>query len=97
MFGGLKEATLRRLISLSTGNNPAIIRCQRAEPRPLKRGFACWWRHRLDSAPRPPCKMGLEGIVSMRLGSRYVLGRSRDWLKMKNPNAPAVRREAEEG
>jgi hypothetical protein len=28
--------------------------------------------------------------------SRYRSGRSRDWLKMKNPNAPAVRREAEE-
>jgi hypothetical protein len=27
------------------------------------------------------CKMGLEGIVSNRLGSRYRSGRSRDWLK----------------
>ena len=42
------------------------------------------------------CKMGLEGIVSKRLGSRYVSGRSKDWLKMKNPDAPAVQREAEE-
>ena len=42
------------------------------------------------------CKMGLEGIVSKRLGSRYVSGRSKDWLKFKNPNAPAVKREAEE-
>jgi ATP-dependent DNA ligase len=39
--------------------------------------------------------MGLEGIVSKRLGSRYRSGRSPDWLKMKNPNAPAVKREAE--
>ena len=30
----------------------------------------------------------LEGIVSKRLGSRYVSGRSRDWLKLKNPEAP---------
>jgi len=30
---------------------------------------------------------GLEGIVSKRLGSRYVSGRSRDWLKMKNPSS----------
>jgi ATP-dependent DNA ligase len=37
-----------------------------------------------------------EGIVSKRLGSRYVSGRTRDWLKMKNPEAPAVKREAEE-
>ena len=42
------------------------------------------------------CKMGLEGIVSKRLGSRYRSGRSPDWLKFKNPDAPAVRREAEE-
>ena len=40
-------------------------------------------------------KMGLEGIVSKRLGSRYRSGRSPDWLKFKNPNAPAVKREAE--
>ena len=36
------------------------------------------------------CKMGLEGIVSKRLGSRYRSGRSPDWLKFKNPEAPAV-------
>ena len=41
-------------------------------------------------------KMGLEGIVSKRLGSRYRSGRSPEWLKFKNPEAPAVRREAEE-
>jgi ATP-dependent DNA ligase len=37
------------------------------------------------------CQLGLEGIVSKRLGSRYRSGRSRDWLKFKNPNA--VKRE----
>jgi bifunctional non-homologous end joining protein LigD len=42
------------------------------------------------------CAMGLEGIVSKRLGSRYRSGRSPDWLKFKNPDAPAVKREAEE-
>jgi bifunctional non-homologous end joining protein LigD len=41
------------------------------------------------------CKMGLEGIVSKRLGSRYRSGRSPDWLKFKNPEAPAMKREAE--
>jgi ATP-dependent DNA ligase len=40
--------------------------------------------------------MGLEGIVSKRKDSAYRSGRSRDWLKMKNANAPAVKREAEE-
>ena len=42
------------------------------------------------------CKLGLEGIVSKRKGSPYRSGRSPDWLKMKNPSAPAVKREAEE-
>jgi ATP-dependent DNA ligase len=41
--------------------------------------------------------MGLEGIVSKRLGSRYVSGRTRDWLKMKNPDAPAVKAEEDWG
>jgi bifunctional non-homologous end joining protein LigD len=42
------------------------------------------------------CKLGCEGIVSKRLGSRYTSGRTADWIKVKNPAAPAVRREAEE-
>jgi bifunctional non-homologous end joining protein LigD len=42
------------------------------------------------------CKLGLEGIVSTRRSSPYRSGRSPDWIKSKNPDAPAVRREAEE-
>ena len=42
------------------------------------------------------CKLGLEGIVSKRRGSPYVSGRSLHWLKLKNPNSAAVRRETEE-
>jgi bifunctional non-homologous end joining protein LigD len=49
-----------------------------------------------DVVFRHACQLGLEGIVSKRLGSRYISGRSRDWLKFKNPSAPAVKREAEE-
>jgi ATP-dependent DNA ligase len=49
-----------------------------------------------ESVFRHACKMGLEGIVSKRLGSRHRSGRSKDWLKFKNPEAPAVKREAEE-
>ena len=52
--------------------------------------------HRGDDVFAHACKMGLEGIVSKRLGSRYRSGRSGDWLKFKNPAAPAVRRETEE-
>src|SRR5262245_1641138 len=42
------------------------------------------------------CKLGLAGIVSKRKDSRYSSGRSPHWIKSKNPNAPAVKREAEE-
>jgi bifunctional non-homologous end joining protein LigD len=41
------------------------------------------------------CSLGLEGIVSKRIGSRYNAGRSPDWLKFKNPESLAVRRETE--
>ena len=39
------------------------------------------------------CKLGCEGIVSKRRGSRYARGRTHDWLKVKNPDAPGVQRE----
>jgi len=42
------------------------------------------------------CKLGLEGIVSKRKGSRYQSGRSPHWLKSKNPASPAALREVEE-
>jgi bifunctional non-homologous end joining protein LigD len=42
------------------------------------------------------CKMGLEGIVPKRKDSPYRSGRSPHWLKMQNPAASAVKREAEE-
>jgi ATP-dependent DNA ligase len=44
-----------------------------------------------ESVP-PRC----EGIVSKRKESPYRSGRADCWLKVKNPNAPAVTREAEE-
>jgi bifunctional non-homologous end joining protein LigD len=34
---------------------------------------------------RHACGLGFEGIVSKRIGSRYVSGRTRAWLKTKNP------------
>jgi ATP-dependent DNA ligase len=43
---------------------------------------------------RQACALGCEGIVSKRLGSPYRSGRADCWLKVKNPNAPAVKREA---
>jgi bifunctional non-homologous end joining protein LigD len=41
-------------------------------------------------------RMGLEGIVSKKLSAPYRSGRSTDWLKIKNPDAPAMVRHREE-
>ena len=66
------------------------------------------WRRRFTASRYPcefescdwavchACKLGLEGIVSKRLGSPYRSGRSRHWIKSKNPKHSAVTREAEE-
>src|SRR5262249_38496149 len=48
------------------------------------------------SVYRAACQLGCEGIVSKRLGSPYRSGRSKSWVKVKNPNSPAVTREGEE-
>ena len=42
------------------------------------------------------CALGCEGIVSKRLGSSYRPGPADRWIKVKNPAASAMRREAEE-
>ena len=34
--------------------------------------------------------MGLEGIVSKRLSASYRSGPSRHWIKVKNPDSPAM-------
>ena len=61
-------------------------------------------RHRRNSALRSyrqrrgnavfrhACVMGLEGIVAKRRDKPYRSGRSPDWIKVKNPNAPAATR-----
>ena len=41
---------------------------------------------------RHACRFGLEGIVSKRLSVPYRSGPSRDWIKVKNPDSPAMRR-----
>jgi ATP-dependent DNA ligase len=41
------------------------------------------------------CRFGFEGIVSKRLSSPYRSGPSRDWLKIKNPDSPAMVRHRE--
>jgi bifunctional non-homologous end joining protein LigD len=51
----------------------------------------------LDAADGEPvfqhaCAMGLEGIVAKRRDRPYRSGRSPDWVKVKNPDAPAATR-----
>jgi hypothetical protein len=41
------------------------------------------------------CKLGLEGIASKRLSAPYRSGPSKDWLKVKNPDSPAMIRARE--
>jgi bifunctional non-homologous end joining protein LigD len=55
-----------------------------------------WFEEDGATVLREACKLGCEGIVSKRLGSPYRSGRSPHWVKVKNPKAPAVKREAEE-
>jgi ATP-dependent DNA ligase len=38
------------------------------------------------------CDMMLEGLVSKRRDSRYRSGPSKDWIKVKNPKSPAMKR-----
>ena len=45
---------------------------------------------------RHACKMGTGGDRVQAPRFALSCGRSPDWLKFKNPAAPAVRREAEE-
>jgi bifunctional non-homologous end joining protein LigD len=64
-------------------------------------GHGIWFNDHIEEEDgeavfRHACQFGLEGIVSKRKGSPYRSGRSRDWLKMKNPACAAVKREEEE-
>ena len=47
-------------------------------------------RHDGDTVFRHACRMGLEGIVAKRRDRPYRSGRSPDWIKVKNPGAPAA-------
>ena len=50
------------------------------------------YKARGETIFRVACQLGCEGIVSKRLGSPYRSGRSKYWVKIKNPKAPAVKR-----
>jgi bifunctional non-homologous end joining protein LigD len=42
------------------------------------------------------CKLGCEGIVAKRKDLPYESGRSKRWLKIKNPDSPAMQRVRDE-
>jgi ATP-dependent DNA ligase len=50
----------------------------------------------VTSVTERPFRMGLEGIVSKRVDAAYRSGPSKTWVKTKNPESAAVRRESEE-
>ena len=59
-------------------------------------GCICLSEH-LDGADgltvyRHACGLGLEGIVAKRRDRPYRSGRCADWIKIKNPDAPAATR-----
>jgi len=41
---------------------------------------------------RHACALGAEGVVAKRRDRPYRSGRCADWVKVKNPNAPAATR-----
>jgi bifunctional non-homologous end joining protein LigD len=45
-----------------------------------------------EAAFRHACAMGLEAIVAKRRNRPHRSGRSPDWVKVKNPEAPAATR-----
>ena len=62
--------------------SPAATRAARRHPIERVTGDgAAIFRH--------ACSLGFEGILSKRVGSRYVSGRTRAWLKTKNPDFDA--------
>jgi ATP-dependent DNA ligase len=50
-------------------------------------------RHHLFSTPAGWAS--IEGIVSKRLSAPYRSGPSKDWIKVKNPDSPAMIRARE--
>ena len=62
---------------------PVLRRLRESGLHPLKTCSPAYRPRELVFAKA--CKLGLEGIVPKRAGSRYRSGNSRQWLKAKNP------------
>jgi bifunctional non-homologous end joining protein LigD len=73
-----RRARLKRLLKPSKGCAGAAIGAGLALSEALETSGAAVFDH--------ACRLGVEGIVSKRRGSRYASGRTRAWLKIKNPN-----------
>jgi bifunctional non-homologous end joining protein LigD len=86
-----RKAALKRLLAKR-------IAPPKGEPRPRTAIYLVDHLEHADGAIvfEHACALGCEGIVSKRLGSPYPSGRSRDWIKVKNPAAPSTRRLEEE-
>jgi bifunctional non-homologous end joining protein LigD len=76
---GERKAKLERLLAGSTGG---IMLNEHTD----EDGSAVFQR---------ACKLGAGGIVSKRLSAPYRSGPSRDWIKVKNPDSPAMVRARE--
>jgi ATP-dependent DNA ligase len=62
--------------------------------QPLREGIELGEHLEGDGAEiyRAACKLGHEGIVAKRKDLPYESGRSKRWIKIKNPDSPAAKR-----
>jgi len=81
-------------------NQKLVDRKQRLAKMLARGGAAIQFNEHIDhdgaAVFEHACRLGLEGIVSKRIDSPYRSGPSKVWLKSKNPQCEAVRREREE-
>jgi bifunctional non-homologous end joining protein LigD len=86
----VRKAALQKLIKPTRAHNDA----QRALLKALI--FSDYAVGDGEKIFRHACHLGYEGIVSKLRSSLYTSGRTRDWIKSKNPEHPAFRRVLEE-
>jgi ATP-dependent DNA ligase len=80
--------------AVSRADGVAVFEALHPPARDARRGPPCV-RPAGATVFQHACRFGLEGIVSKRLGAPYRSGPSRDWLRVKNPDSPAMRRARE--
>jgi hypothetical protein len=74
-----RYAQVMRRRSSKLGNHDAVLPNVQTHARPES------GKDSSNAVVSHDSEMGLQGITSKRLGSRYRSGRSPDWLKFKNP------------